>query len=1007
LAVKATTTFIGISLRKGLMMKRWVRNVIGVLVVLLVCATGQAELKLVANFDGFTGTPDGQPCNGVLGATIDTESEGTGNVSFQTVNGSGTLSPIGHSSGTLSRAAGVAGINNPIDDDETGIAFFRFSMATGGTIRDHIGLIADTGNNPVNAARTVDPKAIPVGFRLVENGAGFDLVTLDGATVLKNGLTRSQWYNVWIVADNATDTFDLYVSEADGPAGPPTLPRSQDLVQSGLPFALPTSDPLAAMIFACPLSPTGSGQATRIYIDEIWWDGDQGLSKPLKASDASPADQKQDVPRDVVLGWTPGPSAAAHDVYFGTSVDAVTNADRANPSDVLVSEGQTATTFDPAVLLEFGQTYYWRVDEVNAAPDATVFKGTVWSFTVEPVSYAIANVTATASSASAGMGPEKSVDGSGLNSSGQHGTEPSLMWLSAADGPQPTWIQYEFDGVYKVHQLQVWNSNQMLESVLGFGARNVTIEYSTDAATWTTLGDFEFARAPGAATYAGNAPVDFGGAIAKYVKLTIHSNWGGVLAQYGLSEVQFFYIPVLPREPVPTVGQKDTEVDAALSWRAGREAASHQVVLGTDPQAVSDGTAPVQTVAGSSFDPGGLDLGTTYFWKVTEVNDAATPSAWPGEVWSFSTREYLVVDDFESYTDDEGSRIYETWIDGWTNGTGSVVGNLTAPFAEQTILHGGRQSMPFEYNNVNTPFYSEAEREFSPLANWTVNGADTLSLWVRGNPVAYVAEGDTVTMSAAGHDIWDNADDFRFASKTLNGNGSVVVRVESLVNTNAWAKAGVMIRQSLDADSRMAYMIVSYSSGVSFGWRQQTAGTCGSVTQAGVAAPQWVKLTRTGDAFTAQYSADGKTWTDIKNTDGTVASTTITMAGPVYIGLCVTSHNQAATTTAVMSGAATTGNATGAWQVTAIGDDPQTANSPADLYVIVEDSAGKKAAATDPTLVTTAAWTQWKIPLSSFAGVNLAKVKKLYIGVGNPTSPVQGGAGKLHFDDIGFGHPAQ
>ena len=215
----------------------------------------------------------------------------------------------------------------------------------------------------------------------------------------------------------------------------------------------------------------------------------------------------------------------------------------------------------------------------------------------------------------------------------------------------------------------------------------------------------------------------------------------------------------------------------------------------------------------------------------------------------------------------------------------------TAPFAERTIVHGGKQSMPFEYNNVKTPFYSEAEREFSPVANWTVNGADTLSLWVRGNPVAYVAEGDKVTMSAAGHDIWDNADDFRFACKSLTGNGSVVVRVESLVNTNAWAKAGVMIRQSLDADSKMAYMIVSYSSGVSFGWRQQTAGTCGSVTQAGVAAPQWVKLTRTGDAFTAQYSADGKTWTDIKNTDGTVASTTVAMTGPVYIGLCVTSHN--------------------------------------------------------------------------------------------------------------------
>ena len=276
------------------------------------------------------------------------------------------------------------------------------------------------------------------------------------------------------------------------------------------------------------------------------------------------------------------------------------------------------------------------------------------------------------------------------------------------------------------------------------------------------------------------------------------------------------------------------------------------------------------------------------------------------------------------------------------------------------------------------------------MQNWTGNGADSLSLWVRGYPAAYVENAGVVTMSGAGHDIWDNADDFRFAYKSLTGNGSVVVKVESLVNTNAWAKAGVMIRQSLDADSKFAYMIVSYSSGVSFGWRQLAAGTCGSMTQAGIAAPQWVKLTRTGDAFTAQYSADGKTWLDIKNADGTVTTTTVAMTGTVYVGLCVTSHNAAATTVAVMSGAATTGNVTGSWQVAAIGDDPQTANDAADLYVTVQDSAGKTATATNPTAVTSAAWTQWKIPLSSFTGVNLSKVKKLSIGVGNRTSPTKG-----------------
>ena len=86
---------------------------------------------------------------------------------------------------------------------------------------------------------------------------------------------------------------------------------------------------------------------------------------------------------------------------------------------------------------------------------------------------------------------------------------------------------------------------------------------------------------------------------------------------------------------------------------------------------------------------------------------------------------FLIVDDMESYTDDEGNRIYETWVDGWTNSTGSVVGNTTAPFAERTIVHGGKQAMPMDYNNAKTPFYSEAEQTFAPLQNWTGNGVDT------------------------------------------------------------------------------------------------------------------------------------------------------------------------------------------------------------------------------------------------------------------------------------------
>jgi len=85
------------------------------------------------------------------------------------------------------------------------------------------------------------------------------------------------------------------------------------------------------------------------------------------------------------------------------------------------------------------------------------------------------------------MGPEKTVDGSGLDKNDGHSTTSSDMWLST--GTPPNWIQYEFDKVYTLHELCVWNSNQMVEPFMGFGAKTIKIEYSTDGTTWTPLAD--------------------------------------------------------------------------------------------------------------------------------------------------------------------------------------------------------------------------------------------------------------------------------------------------------------------------------------------------------------------------------------------------------------------------------------------------------------------------------------------------------------------------------------
>jgi len=351
------------------------------------------------------------------------------------------------------------------------------------------------------------------------------------------------------------------------------------------------------------------------------------------ATSPTPADGDKDVHRDVTLAWVAGQYAATHDVYLGTSFADVNDASRANPKGVLVSQGQTAAAYDVVNLLEFGTVYYWRVDEVNAAPDNTIFKGPVWSFTAEPFSYPIKNVVATASSQSRADTPaQNTVNGSGLNADDQHSIDLAQMWMSS--NAKPHWIQFEFDKVYKLDELWVWNANQIVEAFVGFGAKDVTIEYSADGQTWATLeGPHEFARATAEATYTANTLVDFGGVEAKFVRLTINSNWGGVAQQVSLSEVRFFYVPVQAREPVPADGATDVLLTASLDWRPGREATSHKVFFGTDEAAVAAGTAAASTVSTHGYTPASMTFGTKYFWRVDEVGDAG---AYEGDVWSFT-----------------------------------------------------------------------------------------------------------------------------------------------------------------------------------------------------------------------------------------------------------------------------------------------------------------------------------------------------------------------------------
>ncbi|MGE5294567.1 MAG: LamG-like jellyroll fold domain-containing protein [Solirubrobacterales bacterium] len=721
------------------------------------------------------------------------------------------------------------------------------------------------------------------------------------------------------------------------------------------------------------------------------------------ASNPSPKDRATDVSCDVVLSWDPLDTATTRDVYLGASYDDVNDAGRANPGDFLVSQGQTDTTFETSGL-EYGQTYYWRIDEVNGTPDATIFRGNIWSFTTEPYAYPISNITATASSFQPGMTPGRSVDGSGLNADDGHSTEMTQMWMSTM--AKPIWIQYEFDKAYKLYELWVWNSNSMLESAMGMGAKDVTIEYSEDGSVWAQLeGVPQFARATGLANYAHNTTVNFGGVTAKYVKLTIESNWGGMTPQSGLSEVRFFYVPVQAREPQPADGATNVGVAADLVWRSGRETQSHDVYFGADADAVAAGTVPTATQTERTYTPESLEYGTTYYWRVDEVGQSNT---YAGELWSFSTQEQAVFEGFEAY-DDADNRVYDTWLDGWVNNSGSLVGYdeaASGTFGERTIVHSGGQSMPLRYDNTASPNYSETDREFETAQNWTSHGANALTLYFRGEACGfYEMAGGQYIMNAIGTDIWDTADQFRYVYKNLSGNATIVARIDSLVRSDAWAKAGVMIRESIHPGSKHAFVCLTPDYGASFQQRPETGNVMSQVSTNAVVSSLWVKLTRTGNAFTAQQSADGVTWSDVAFT----TPVNITMASDVLIGLAVTSHNASVSTAAEFSNVSTTGNVTGQWQIAEIGVTQPVGNSVEPMYVRIVDSSGASATAVNSDAVATvrSTWQEWTIPYSSLAGVNLSRVKTMSIGVGKRTAPTAGGTGIVYIDDIALGRPLE
>jgi len=392
------------------------------------------------------------------------------------------------------------------------------------------------------------------------------------------------------------------------------------------------------------------------------------------ASGPTPKDGAINFDTWVTMMWRAGEFAVSHDIYIGNDYDAVNDATR----DSDIYQGNQAATMlivgfpgypYPEGLVP-GTTYYWRIDEVNEANPDSPWKGSIWSFSLPPKT-AYDPVPA---------------DGSGIAE-----TTVTLMWTA------------------------------------GYGAKLHTVYFVDD---YDTIANATVGIPAGTTSY------DPGALEAEKIYYWRVDEFDGAGTYQG--DVWTFTTPGAVGNPQPAHGEADVTMATVLSWTPADNAASHEVYLGLDKDAVrnADTTSPEykgsRTLGAESYDAGLLEANGTYYWRVDEVYAGNTVK---GPVWNFTVGAYLLVEDFESYTDDDvaGEAIWQHWIDGFgVADNGAQVGYLMPPYAEQTVVHGGAQSMPLMYVNDAGVTNSEATLTLTDRRDWTAAGVSELSLWIRG-----------------------------------------------------------------------------------------------------------------------------------------------------------------------------------------------------------------------------------------------------------------------------------
>ena len=498
--------------------------------------------------------------------------------------------------------------------------------------------------------------------------------------------------------------------------------------------------------------------------DPNTWKGDVWSFKvqPFTAFNPSPPDGAKYMNPDVNLGWSPGAKAEFHDVYLGTSFNDVNNATRDVNLGVLVSQNQGPNTYEPPGTLDYNTTYYWRIDEVN---DPSIWKGDVWSFKTRPdIPITDPNLIGwwpfdedwgTVALDWSGYGKDGTlINGPVWEAGYKDGalefdgiddqvslpigedinsltSSTYMTWVNFSDRGADTQRIFDFgtsttDYMYLTPRV---GQTEPMEFVINSGTTQslITATTGTLATGWHHVAVVIKDGDPNTMQLYLDASVVASGSTALLpTDLGVTTgNWLGRsqagdytwftgrlddfrIYDYALTaeEIEQIGAPPWAWGPSPADGATDVPLELTLTWKRGKYAASvngHELYFSSNFDDVNNRTATKIVLSDPCYPiPSPLDLGRTYYWAVDEVND---PNIWEGAVWSFTTRDYLVVEDFDSYAG--SGPLTDVWKHYADNGSRAQVSIMT-PTIDANLVQDGN-SMEYWYGNLGSPYYAEAD----------------------------------------------------------------------------------------------------------------------------------------------------------------------------------------------------------------------------------------------------------------------------------------------------------